>query len=62
MDFALLVRVWLITTLSVITGLIVWELAPILIVMLVIAGGFGGVAAGMIAIARWVERSRQGDR
>lgn len=58
MDFALLLRVWLTTTLSLVAGLIVWELAPILIVMLVIAGAFGGMAAVMIGIARWVERRR----
>ena len=60
MNFGLIVRVWLIATLSIVAGLIVWELAPILFVIALVTVGLGGVAAGMIALARWLERRRTG--
>lgn len=58
MTFALFVRLWLIVTLSAIGGMIVWHLAPILVVVALIAAAFGVFAAIMVAFARWLERRR----
>jgi hypothetical protein len=58
MNFALLLRVWLIVSLSLITGVIIWQLAPILFVIALVAAGLGVVAAAMVALARVLERRR----
>lgn len=58
MNFSIVVRVWLISTLSLVAGLIVWELAPILFLVLLLVAGLGCVVAVMVAIARRLERWR----
>lgn len=58
MNLALLLRVWLIVTLSLMAGLIVWELAPVVFVVALVAGGLGLVSFAMIALARQLERRR----
>jgi hypothetical protein len=60
MNFALLLRVWLIVSLSLITGVIIWQLAPILFVIALVAAGLGVASFAMIALARQLQRRRSG--
>jgi ABC-type uncharacterized transport system permease subunit len=53
-------RLWLIGTSVILTGLAVWAFAPVLVFFLLLTAGLGVVSAVMIGIARalraWRER------
>lgn len=51
-----ILRIWLIATAAIVAGVLVWELAPILYVLLLVGGGFGAVSFGMVGLARGLER------
>lgn len=53
-----LVQIWMLGTAIVVGGLMLWAFAPILIPLLLVAGGLGLVAAGIVALARCIERRR----
>ena len=58
MSTGLLLRLWIGLTGLAILGAFTWEFVPVLIPAIAVALGFGGVSAGMIALARWLERTR----
>lgn len=62
LNMALLLRIWLLATVGLIGGAMVWEFVPVLIPMAAVGIVLGGVAVGMIAIARAIERNRGGPR
>ena len=57
-----ILRWWLVATVLLVGGLVVWELVPVLIPIALIAGGLGGVSAIMIALARHLARLKRGSR
>ena len=55
----LILRLWLAVGAILVIGVLMWELAPILYVMVPIAAGLGAIAYGMVRLARLIERRRQ---
>ncbi len=53
-----IVRIWLLGSVAALLLALVWAFVPILIPMAAVAGGLGVLAAGMIAVARAIERRR----
>lgn len=51
-------RIWLVGSALVLGLVMVWAFVPILIPIAVIAAGLGALAAGMVSIARAIERRR----
>ena len=57
-----ILRWWLLATVLLFGGLIVWELFPVLIPLVLISAGLGGVCIGMVVLARHLERWKRGTR
>ena len=55
-----LLRFWLAATALLLTGVLVWAFAPVLLFVLLLTAGLGLVAALMIGVARGLERARRG--
>ena len=54
-----LLRVWLWATVAVLTGLLVWAFAPVLVFLALLTLGIGLLSALMIALARGLQKSRE---
>jgi hypothetical protein len=56
-------RVWLIGTAAVLTGLAVWAFAPVLVFFALLAAGLGLLSAAMIwfahALKKWADHKRR---
>jgi hypothetical protein len=56
-----LLRLWLLGTAVILTGLALWAFAPVLVFILLLTTGLGLISAVMVALARalraWRERS-----
>ncbi|HVY41650.1 MAG TPA: hypothetical protein VG966_01370 [Hyphomicrobiaceae bacterium] len=52
-------RIWFLATGAVLGTLLMWSFAPILIPILLVTGGLGVLAAGIVALARRIERRRK---
>jgi len=51
-------RIWFLATGAVILLALIWAFAPILIPMFAITAGLGVIVAGVVALARRLERAR----
>lgn len=60
MNLSALVRWWLLGSAGIVAALFTYEFAPVLIPVVIVAVGFGGIAWGMVAFARSLERKRGG--
>jgi hypothetical protein len=54
-----LLRIWLWATVAVLTGLLVWAFAPVLVFLALLTLGIGLLSALMIALARGLQKSRE---
>ena len=54
-----LLRIWFLATGTLVLVGLIWAFAPILIPIFVLTAGLGVIVAGVVAAARWLERSRQ---
>ena len=54
-----LLRIWLWATVAVLTGLLVWAFAPVLVFLALLTLGIGLLSGLMIAIARGLQKSRE---
>jgi hypothetical protein len=60
---ASLLRLWLLGTLLIVAGVLIWAFAPVLIFLALLAGGLGALSLAMVALARGLERGLgKGDR
>ena len=53
---ASLLRLWLLATLMLLAGVLIWAFAPVLIFVALLAGGLGVVSLAMVGLARGLER------
>ena len=53
---ASLLRLWLLGTLLIVAGVLIWAFAPVLIFVALLAGGLGILSLAMVALARGLER------
>jgi hypothetical protein len=51
-------RLWLIATGVFIVGALTWGFFPILVPIVLVLGGLGALVAGIVSVARAVERRR----
>jgi hypothetical protein len=54
-----LLRIWLWATVAVLTGLLVWAFAPVLVFLALLTLGIGLLSALMIGLARSLQKSRE---
>lgn len=58
-----LLRLWLIVSVLIVAGVLVWAFAPVLVFVLLLSVALGALSASMIALARalraYLERKRK---
>ena len=55
-----LLRIWLLLTATLLAGILLWAVAPLLVFLALLTGALGIVAALMIALARALRSWRDG--
>lgn len=55
-------RVWFLATGLFLSGAMIWAFVPVLVPILGLTVAIGIVVAGMVTLARWIERMRDGGR
>lgn len=53
-----LLKVWFGVTALFVAGAMIWAFAPLLVPMLALTAAMGALVAGIVALARWIERRR----
>jgi len=52
------VQLWFVGTAVFLSAAMIWAFVPVLIPVLGVTAGLGVIVAGMVSIARWIERYR----
>ena len=55
-----MLTIWFLATGTIVAGALIWAFVPLLVPVLGLTAALGVLVAGIVALARWIERLRGG--